>query len=1056
MANPTLRHPLRAGPGVVMGLRRASRWVAAAAVVGLVAAIAPMSSADTLAADGDTVTVGDQTTIELGTVAPGAVITRAVALKLVCAGKNHVDDGQTVTLAFSAASVAAGGSLTGTSPTVTIPTSWPDDTTGGGNTNCPTPAPAPLSTSGSVTITAPTSVGAHSFTAKWSDSMSPSGGDDSSEITSNDPSVVFNLTVAAPAPVANAGADQTANEGALVTLDGSATTGATSYSWTQLTGPVVTLTGATTTSPSFTAPDGPTSLSFRLSATGAGGTRTDTVAVSVSNVAPVVSLSGDAAATEGSTKTYTFTATDVPGDALTFVAGSPSCGAQGVLVGSPTVAGGAFQCRFPDGPATSTVSVRVQDDEGAPSNQASTSVTIANAAPTVGLTGTSSVAEGSAASYAFTVTDPGVDTFSLATGHPDCGAAGALVAGSLSTTAAGGSFACHFADGPASSTVSIQVADSDGAASNTASVGTGATNVAPVVTLSGSATANEGDTLPYTYGISDPGVLDTFTIVAGCGGGGILSNLVENGSTGSFDCTFPDGPATSTVSVSATDDADTGTSSQGVMVANVAPTVTVTGPATVDEGSSAQFDFVVADPGADDHTVSSRDCGTAGSRADVDADTFTCTYPDGPAYPTVTVTVNDGDADGIGTADVTVDNVAPTVALTGASTAQEGSTTGYTYTVDDPGEDDFTAVPSCGDHGDLSNGSTHASGGSFDCTFPDGPATSTVSVDVTDSDGAAGSDSASVEVSNVAPSITALTGASAADEGETKTYGYAVFDPGADTFTASASCGDHGTISDETQAALGGSFDCTFTEGPNTSLVALTVTDDDGAADGESTSVTIANVAPSVTLTLTQTSACGVSVSATFTDPGTADSHIGSIDWGDATSSAATVSGSGGSGTATGSHSYVGPGTMTILVTVTDDDTGAGSDSESFVPDNSASAFMAPINTGSGPRSVFKLGSSIPAKILIRDCAGALVTNLVPQVQLQKVDSTPDFSVNEAQITEVPTNGKAMAWNGEHYHYVLSTKRSQFTGGALQQGTYKLYVTDPSLYVSPVAYFDLR
>ena len=64
----------------------------------------------------------------------------------------------------------------------------------------------------------------------------------------------------------------------------------------------------------------------------------------------------------------------------------------------------------------------------------------------------------------FTVTDPGVDTFTVNTpDYPDCGTGGDYVGGSLSTNAGGGSFDCTFPDGPATTDVKIRVIDSDGA-----------------------------------------------------------------------------------------------------------------------------------------------------------------------------------------------------------------------------------------------------------------------------------------------------------------------------------------------------------------------------------------------------------------------------------------------------------------------------------------------------------------------------------------------------------------------------------------------------------------
>ena len=61
-----------------------------------------------------------------------------------------------------------------------------------------------------------------------------------------------------------------------------------------------------------------------------------------------------------------------------------------------------------------------------------------------------------------------------------------------------------------------------------------------------------------------------------------------------------------------------------------------------------------------------------------------------------------------------------------------------------------------------------------------------------------------------------------------------------------------------------------------------------------------------------------VSVSASFTDAGTADTHTCTISWGDGTSRPGTVSESGGAGTCTGSNVYRQTGNYTITVTVTD------------------------------------------------------------------------------------------------------------------------------------------
>src|SRR5207247_2073262 len=105
-----------------------------------------------------------------------------------------------------------------------------------------------------------------------------------------------------------------------------------------------------------------------------------------------------------------------------------------------------------------------------------------------------------------------------------------------------GSFDCAFPDGPANSTVSVQVKDSDDANSNTDSITVTVSNVAPTVVLSGANAADEGTTKHYTFATTDSGN-DTFTVVSeSCGTGGSLSNPLFNSATGagSFDCAFPD------------------------------------------------------------------------------------------------------------------------------------------------------------------------------------------------------------------------------------------------------------------------------------------------------------------------------------------------------------------------------------------------------------------------------------------------------------------------------------------------------------------------------------
>ena len=94
------------------------------------------------------------------------------------------------------------------------------------------------------------------------------------------------------APVADAGPDQTRNEGSLVTLDGTGSTDPDSdpltYTWTQISGPSVTLSDPTSPTPTFMAPTvgpGGTTLGFQLVVgDGLAQSLSDDVIVTVQNV----------------------------------------------------------------------------------------------------------------------------------------------------------------------------------------------------------------------------------------------------------------------------------------------------------------------------------------------------------------------------------------------------------------------------------------------------------------------------------------------------------------------------------------------------------------------------------------------------------------------------------------------------------------------------------------------------------------------------------------------------------------------------------------------------
>jgi hypothetical protein len=105
------------------------------------------------------------------------------------------------------------------------------------------------------------------------------------------PTTTSTTTGTTSQPIANAGPSQTVSPGSQVTLVGTGsfatTSGATivSYSWVQTAGsPTVTLTGANTATPTFTAPTATTSLTFSLTVTDSTGavSSPSTVTITVS------------------------------------------------------------------------------------------------------------------------------------------------------------------------------------------------------------------------------------------------------------------------------------------------------------------------------------------------------------------------------------------------------------------------------------------------------------------------------------------------------------------------------------------------------------------------------------------------------------------------------------------------------------------------------------------------------------------------------------------------------------------------------------------------------
>ena len=181
-----------------------------------------------------------------------------------------------------------------------------------------------------------------------------------------------------------------------------------------------------------------------------------------------------------------------------------------------------------------------------------------------------------------------------------------------------------------------------------------------------------------------------------------------------------------------------------------------------------------------------------------------------------------------------------------------------------------------------------------------------------------------VTVNNVAPTVDAGVD-QVVNEGDLVTVNPSFTDPSIlDTHTATVNWGD-GTVNDlGTQTSP---FLDTHTYADNdVYTVTVTVIDDDGGVGVDTLTVTVNNVVPTVTAPADVFGDEGslVAIGTTsFSDPGSADTHTATINWGDGIIDDLGIV---TDPIASQSHTYVEDGFYIVTITVTDDDLGVGSD----------------------------------------------------------------------------------------------------------------------------------
>jgi PKD repeat protein len=206
--------------------------------------------------------------------------------------------------------------------------------------------PTSASSDPTFTFTAPATAGVYTLTLTVS---GPTGTDTDD--------VAIEVLPLAP-PLADAGPDQTVVQGALVTLDGSASENAATFSWAQIGGtPTVTLNGANTANPTFTFPNANTTLTFELTVTGPGGPPS-TDQVIVTSVDDVLTVTRARVRTGSAEWRVEGTATVTGTNVITIHTGSTLAGpVLGTAAVDPLDGTWRFRQRPSPTPASATISI---------------------------------------------------------------------------------------------------------------------------------------------------------------------------------------------------------------------------------------------------------------------------------------------------------------------------------------------------------------------------------------------------------------------------------------------------------------------------------------------------------------------------------------------------------------------------------------------------------------------------------------------------------------------------------------------------------------------------
>ncbi len=489
-------------------------------------------------------------------------------------------------------------------------------------------------------------------------------------------------------------------------------------------------------------------------------------------------------------------------------------------------------------------------------------------------------------------------------------------------------------------------------------------NLPPTIGLGAGFTVNEGSMIVLDSNASDLNEEDTLTIEWDLDDDGLYETT---GATATFDATNIDASSTPqdfNVHVKVDDGVNPPVEASTIVsVVNASPALSNLGATAIIENGTTTLTGNISDPGIADSFTLDVNWGDGSTVETVSlaagATSFSLTHqylddnPSGTQVDNVLISLTITDDDGgVGQATTTVEvsNSAPTLSNVSATAIDENGTTTLSGTIVDVGSlDTFTLEVDWGDGSELeifdysttSFSETHQ----YLDDNPTGTAVDDITINITvkDDDLSESSTNTTVNVTNLAPTLSNIAITDVDENGVATLTGNLADVSTEDSFTLDVDWGDGSSPSTYSYPAGTAVFTEThqfIDDNPTNTLsdpytVNLILTDDDTGTDVDSVVVTVTNLNPVLSnIAITNVDENGVAtLTGSIADVGTEDSFTLDVDWGDG-STPSSYSYPAGTAVFTETHQFLDDnpsGTAsdpyTVNLTLTDDDTGTDVDS---------------------------------------------------------------------------------------------------------------------------------